>query len=168
MSDETRLDVKVLKGSVRIATANVTDSDSGTYCQNVEVARAHQRRGIATAMYVLAELIFQKTLLRYWTSDQHSSAADAFWAQPNRPFSGAQPTSRTGFSLSWTSTNIVGPSRSSRAQRLYFRLRKTGFVEFFKSVYDRLADAFFVVLQRVAEFHDSTLDMDRPFTRAPK
>jgi ribosomal protein S18 acetylase RimI-like enzyme len=90
MPDETRLDVKVLKGSVRIATANVTDSDSGTYCQNVEVARAHQRRGIATAMYVLAELIFQKTLLRYWTADQHSSAADAFWAQPNRPFGGTQ------------------------------------------------------------------------------
>ena len=90
MADETNLDVRVLEDSVHIATANLTDSDGGTYCQNVEVASAHRRRGIATAIYVLAELIFQKPLCRYWTADQHSSAADAFWAQPNRPFGGAQ------------------------------------------------------------------------------
>jgi hypothetical protein len=88
MPDEMSLDVRVLEGSAHVATANLTDSDGGTYCQNVEVASAHRRRGIATAIYVLAELIFEKTLFRYWTADQHSSAVDAFWAQPNRPFGG--------------------------------------------------------------------------------
>jgi len=53
----------------------------------VRVEPTHQRRGLATAMYVFAENVFGKPLSNYWASEPHQSeAAKVMWANPNRPF----------------------------------------------------------------------------------
>jgi GNAT superfamily N-acetyltransferase len=81
------LTIYVNDGEVRIAEANFSDDCGGTFCQNVLVQPPYQRRGIATALYVLAESLFGKTLSNsLWDESDQSKAARALWAQPNRPF----------------------------------------------------------------------------------
>jgi hypothetical protein len=70
-----------------IGEANFTDDGSFAFPQNVRVAPAYQRQGIATAIYVFAEKILEKPLYDFWADDPaQTSEAKALWAQPNRPF----------------------------------------------------------------------------------
>jgi hypothetical protein len=57
------------------------------HCQNVSVVSAHQRHGIATSMYVLAERVMGLPMTNLWEGDpRQSEEAQGLWAQPNRPF----------------------------------------------------------------------------------
>src|SRR5262249_11229333 len=57
------------------------------HCQNIWVNPDRQRQGIANAVYVFAELVLGRVLRDYWRDDSHQSeAAQALWAQSNRPF----------------------------------------------------------------------------------
>lgn len=70
-----------------VAKADFTDDGFTAYCQHVRVEPTHQRRGLATATYVFAEIVFGKPLSNHWASEPHQSeAAKAMWANPNRPF----------------------------------------------------------------------------------
>jgi len=82
------LDIRVLKDDLIVAQANFSDAETvGAYCQNVEVDKEHQRKKLATAMYLLAELIYSKPLFNFWSGDHcQSEAAKAMWANPKRPF----------------------------------------------------------------------------------
>jgi GNAT superfamily N-acetyltransferase len=57
-------------------------------CRDVEVAPEHQRKGIATAMYVFAEKIFRLPLRNVWgkAGQPQTELAALFWANPNQPF----------------------------------------------------------------------------------
>jgi GNAT superfamily N-acetyltransferase len=79
--------IEVLHGDNGVAEAEFTDDGASAYCQNVQVDPSHQRKGIATAIYVFAENVIGKPLYNFWGSDpKQTPAARALWAQPNRPF----------------------------------------------------------------------------------
>jgi GNAT superfamily N-acetyltransferase len=79
--------VRVLHGDQTVAEADFTDDGFEAYCQNVRVDPSHQRKGIATAVYVFAETVLGKPLSNFWGSDhKQTPEAKALWAQPNRPF----------------------------------------------------------------------------------
>ncbi|MBK5275871.1 MAG: N-acetyltransferase [Desulfuromonadales bacterium] len=71
-----------------IAEAHFTDDGNSAYCQQVNIDENHQRKGIATAMYLYAETVLGRVLENFWDDDPEyqSPAARALWAQPNRPF----------------------------------------------------------------------------------
>lgn len=68
-----------------IAAADFTATNSLAWPQNVNVAEPYRRRGIASALYRLAENIFGKVLVDRW-HEQRSDDAKKLWANPNRPF----------------------------------------------------------------------------------
>jgi hypothetical protein len=88
---DTSLVVEVRDDRGLVAKADFSANDYEAWSQNVEVAGRFRRRGIATALYVFAELFFGKTLYNFWP-DKQTDAARALWAQPNRPF-GRRPAS---------------------------------------------------------------------------
>jgi ribosomal protein S18 acetylase RimI-like enzyme len=83
------LDIQVKHGKDVVAKADfVTDQNHEFgHCQNVFVESEHRRHGIATALYVFAELILGVKLENFWdnTKNQQEDAAK-FWNRPNRPF----------------------------------------------------------------------------------
>ena len=79
--------VNVLHWDYPIAEALFFDEGLNACCGMVKVDLAHQRRGIATAMFVLAEFVFGKPLSNPHANDRkRREAYQAFWTQPNRPF----------------------------------------------------------------------------------
>jgi GNAT superfamily N-acetyltransferase len=81
------LEVKVLYGENVVANANFTDDGRDAWCQNVRVLPAHQKQGIATAIYVFAEKVYGKALYNFWENNPaQTPAARALWAQSNCPF----------------------------------------------------------------------------------
>ena len=73
-----------------VAEANFTD-DEGSHPpsvipQNISVESEFRRKGIATAIYVLAEKIIGKTLTAFWDETEQTPDSRGFWAQPRRPF----------------------------------------------------------------------------------
>ena len=87
--------VRVFESDCIVAEADFSDDGFAAHCQNVRVEEGHRRRGLATAMYLLAERVFGKPLWDFWRGDGcQSDAAKAMWAQPDRPF--GQPVESTG------------------------------------------------------------------------
>lgn len=79
--------VSVFLADQRVANAEFANDERHAYCQNVNVEEGHQRRGLATAMYLLAELVLEKQLSNYWNGHPWQSvAAKAMWANPDRAF----------------------------------------------------------------------------------
>lgn len=81
-----------------VAEANFTD-DNGSHPpslipQNVRVEAGFQRKGIATAIYVLAEKIIGKPLTGFWDEGEQTPDSRGLWAQPGRPF--GNPPGRSG------------------------------------------------------------------------
>lgn len=58
------------------------------FAQDVGVQAEHQRTGVATAMYVLAEIVLRVPLKDGWDYEGSPQKPDAkaLWAQPDRPF----------------------------------------------------------------------------------
>jgi hypothetical protein len=69
------------------------------FCDRVEVLAEHRRRGLATALYVLAELKTGRPLDNFWKKQEKvweektgrqinflTEEGNRFWNQPNRPF----------------------------------------------------------------------------------
>lgn len=82
-----RLSVEARLNSDVAGRAEFQAANGSAYCQNVEVEPAHQRRKIATAMYVFAERVLGAELEDFWGDEpDQTPAARALWAQPNRPF----------------------------------------------------------------------------------
>jgi hypothetical protein len=78
--------VTVRHGGEPLATANFADrrNSAGARVGTSEVHADHRHRGLANAMYVFAEMVFQKPLIDY--GHDQTDDARALWAQPNRPF----------------------------------------------------------------------------------
>jgi GNAT superfamily N-acetyltransferase len=71
----------------RVGTAHFSDHGSYAFCQNIEIAEHHQKRGLGSAMYVLAEQLIGKQLQNVWANDtRQSQAAKALWDSASRPF----------------------------------------------------------------------------------
>jgi GNAT superfamily N-acetyltransferase len=81
----TELFIEVTNDDRLVARANFTDFQE-LCSQNVFVDPAHRRKGIATAMYVFAELYFSKSLYPLWDANEQTAESQALWKQPNRPF----------------------------------------------------------------------------------
>lgn len=66
-----------------------TDGDPKYYPMygNVKIDPAHRRKGLASAMYAMAEKIHGKTIE---PEHEHTSFAEAMWRQPNRGFGPAE------------------------------------------------------------------------------
>lgn len=79
--------VRVFLADQEVAEAEFANDERHAFCQNVKVEEGHRRRGLATAMYLLAELVLEKQLSNYWNGHPWQSvAAKAMWANPDRAF----------------------------------------------------------------------------------
>ncbi len=86
--------IRALADGRVVAVATFQDDGSACHCQDVRVDDAHQRRGLATAMYLLAERVLRKPLFDFWDGHKwQSPAAKAMWANPDRPFGKPHQTS---------------------------------------------------------------------------
>ena len=85
------LKIVVMLEECMVAEAEFWDDGPNAHCQNIEVNEAHQRRKLATAIYMLAERIYGKHLCDYWKNGPNraisqSNSAKKLWEQQNRPF----------------------------------------------------------------------------------
>ena len=80
------LKVQVKQADRIIGWGEFTSDPDYAHSQNVAVDAEFRRRGIATAMYVLAEKVFGKPLTPLWDGNENSVDAKALWKQPKRPF----------------------------------------------------------------------------------
>src|SRR5437764_15038311 len=55
------------------AEADFGDDGFAVHCQNIAVGTAHRRRGLATAIYLLAESVCGKPIWNYWNGDEWQS-----------------------------------------------------------------------------------------------
>lgn len=92
VSDED-LFVVVRHDGVDVGSAEFSHQDDRVWCQNVKVNSDQQRKGLATAMYVFAEVFLGKTMVNMWGTDEaQTDDAKGLWASTNRPF-GREPHS---------------------------------------------------------------------------
>ena len=81
------LEISVTCDGAVIASANFSEDETGPYCQNCNVDPTYRRQGIATAVYIFAEIVFGRHLYDFWRGNSFQSKnAKALWSQPNRPF----------------------------------------------------------------------------------
>lgn len=79
--------VKAYLVKIETGEANFDDAGYGIYCQNITIGDEYLRNGLANAMYVLAEIVYRKTLFDFWGGDKkQSTLAKLLWAQKDRPF----------------------------------------------------------------------------------
>ena len=77
--------IEVRDRELLLARANFSGQEELAWCQNVTVNSSYRRRGIATALYVLAEVIYGQPLYNFWP-DEQTEAARGLWSQADRPF----------------------------------------------------------------------------------
>lgn len=82
-----KLTIWVMEDDREIGVADFSNGNLNPHCQHVHVDEKYRKRGIATAIYMLAEHIFDKSLWNFWHGNEYQSdAARSMWANPNRPF----------------------------------------------------------------------------------
>jgi hypothetical protein len=73
-----------------VASADFLDDSVFALLRAIQVAEAHRRRGLATAMCVLAERVLKRALCVMWGEGpfdlKQTADARAFWERPDRPF----------------------------------------------------------------------------------
>jgi GNAT superfamily N-acetyltransferase len=81
--------IEVRFNNVTIGKADFQDDTYSCHCDNIEVQEEHRRKGIATALYVLVELLYKESICNFWGNDSsniQTASARALWSQENRPF----------------------------------------------------------------------------------
>jgi hypothetical protein len=82
-----RLLAEVRMRGALVATAEFQDDGSSCHCDVIDICDACRRKGIASALYVFAELIYKKQICNHWANDSmQTDLAKALWSQRNRPF----------------------------------------------------------------------------------
>ncbi len=85
------LRVEVTQENALVAWAEVTEDEHYLVCQDISVSCSFQRRGIGTAIFVVAETLFGKPLENLWSDIVSKSKIRGFWDRPDRPF-GTSPS----------------------------------------------------------------------------
>jgi GNAT superfamily N-acetyltransferase len=67
-----------------IGYANLQHTEKGLYPHSIKVHQDHQRKGIATAMYKMAEDLSGRKIVK--PKGEQSQSAKKLWSQRNRPF----------------------------------------------------------------------------------